>query len=220
MLAEVDLAAGPLERRGQIDAAVRRRGYDPRSRGVRAIIGDVTRFLESRAGRALGAAARAGSLRREVPFLLRVTGGGSSAYVVGAADAVIAGDRGVTVIDFKYALARPESRRRYELQLLAYALAARRAYPGRPISARLQFLRGPCASIDVTPRPEALRRFERDAPRLALQASAGEGHRATPAQLGRDEARCRAEGCGFVGRCFRERDGALARPEPRAASGA
>ncbi len=24
----------------------------------------------------------------------------------------------------------------------------------------------------------------------------------SPAELGRDEARCRAEGCGYVGRCF------------------
>ncbi|HEX7489288.1 MAG TPA: hypothetical protein VF341_10305, partial [Anaeromyxobacteraceae bacterium] len=72
----------------------------------------------------------------------------------------------------------------------------------RRISARLQFLRGGCASIDVTPAAAELRRFAREAPRLAALVHASADLDRTPRELGRDEARCRAEGCGYVSRCF------------------
>ncbi len=54
----------------------------------------------------------------------------------------------------------------------------------------------------------ALEAFARDAPALAFSAHAGEGGELPPAPLGRDEARCRAEGCGWVGRCYDARRGA------------
>jgi len=203
MLSEVDIAASPLERRPQLQAVALRRGYDPASPGVRRILGDVARFLESEAGRRLGRAAQAGQLRREVPFLLRLDGDGDpSCYLVGAIDALLEDRRGIEVIDFKYALARPGAAERYRLQLLAYALAAGRASPERRVTARLQFLRGSCASVDVTPAAADLRRFAREAPRLAALTHAGADLDRTPRELGRDEARCRAEGCGYVGRCF------------------
>ena len=203
MLSEVDLAASPLERRPQLQAVALRRGYDPASPGVRRIQGDVARFLESEPGRRLGRAARAGQLRREVPFLLRLDGDGApSCYLVGAIDAIVEDRRGIEVIDFKYALARPGAAERYRLQLLAYALAAGRAYPERRVIARLQFLRGSCASVDLTPTPAELRRFAREAPRLAVSAHAGADLGRAPHDLGRDEARCSGEGCGYVSRCF------------------
>ena len=203
MLSEIDLAASPLERRPQLQAVALRRGYDPASKGVRRILGDVARFLESESGHRLGRAAQAGQLRREVPFLLRLDGDGvPSCYLVGAIDALLEDRRGVEVIDFKYALARPGAAERYRLQLLVYALAAGRAFPGRRLTARLQFLRGSCASVDVTPAAAELRRFAREAPRLAALAHAGADLRRTPHELGRDEARCGAEGCGYVERCF------------------
>ncbi len=203
MIAEVDLGSPPLERRAQLAAAATRRGYDPQAKGVRRILLDVARFLESDGGRRLSRAARAGGLRREVPFLLRLDGDGAPAcYLVGAVDALVEEKRDVAVIDFKYAMARPGAAERYRLQLLAYALAASRALPGRRVTATLQFLRGGCAAVDLTPRAAELRTFEREAPRLAAAAHAGADLSRTPAQLGRSEARCRAEGCGYLGRCF------------------
>jgi hypothetical protein len=64
--------------------------------------------------------------------------------------------------------------------------------------------------------PVDLDRFAADAPRIAWEAARGQGDVA-PASLGRDEVRCRAEGCGYVGRCFpggdrREAGGAEAPP--------
>ncbi len=207
MLCEVDLGAVPLERRAQLAASAARRGHDPSSRGVRRIIGDVTRFLDSPGGRRLEALWRSGALSREVPFLLRIdaSAGAPACYLTGAIDALAEGPREVTVVDFKYALPRPQAAARYRMQLLAYALAASRAAPGRRVRANLQFLRGGCSSVDLTPEREALKRFEAEAPALALGAFRGDGERLTPAELGRDEVRCCAEGCGYVPRCYRAR---------------
>jgi ATP-dependent exoDNAse (exonuclease V) beta subunit len=208
MLAESDLAAPPLERRAQMAAAASRRGHDPASPGVRRILAEVSRFAESEGGRALARAAREGRLSREVPFLLRLEGDGvPDAYVVGAIDALLAGRRGegVVVVDYKYAAPRPEAAERYRLQLLAYALAARRAHPGAPVRARLQFLRGDFRTADVTPSERELDAFAREGARLAWGAHRGALADAPPAELGRSEERCRAEGCGYAGRCFPRR---------------
>jgi predicted RecB family nuclease len=210
MLSESDLGAPPLERRAQMAAAASRRGHDPASPGVRRILAEMARFAESGAGRALALAGREGRLARELPFLLRLDGEGApGAYLVGAIDALVAGRRGegYTVVDYKYATPRPEAAERYRLQLVAYALAARRAHPGARVRARLQFLRGDLRAVDVTPGERDLRRFAREAPRLAWEAHRGAGGDLSPAEVGRDEARCRAEGCGFVARCY---------PAPRA----
>jgi hypothetical protein len=60
--------------------------------------------------------------------------------------------------------------------------------------------------VDVTPGERELTRFAADAPRLAWEAFRGDGER-PPAELGRDEPRCRAEGCGYVARCYPRRRG-------------
>lgn len=201
MLSEIDLGAPPLERRVQLAAVAARRGYDPRAPGVRRIAADVARFLDGAAARRLLRAAAEGRLRREVPFLLRLGGGEEPAcYVTGAIDALVEEGGAVAVLDFKYALPRPGAAERYRLQLAAYALAAGRAFPGRRVTAALQFLRGSCAAVDVTPSAAALRRLAAEAPRLALALRGGEAP--SPAELGRDAARCAAEGCGYVARCF------------------
>lgn len=217
MLAEVDLSAPPLERRALLAGVAARRGYDPDGPGVRRILREVSRFAESPGGRLLATAGAQGRLRREVPFLLRLDGepGEPACYLNGAIDALVLPSRRggpLLVVDYKYAVARPGSAERYRFQLLAYAVAAARAHAGAPVEARLQFLRGDLRSVDVTPAPEALARFTREAPALAAGAAAGAGDR-SPASLGRDEARCRAEGCGFVVRCYPPpRGGAAAAP--------
>lgn len=219
MLAESDLGAPPLERRAQLVAAAARRGYDAASPAVRRILADVSRFLEGPAGRRLAALARAGALRRELPFLLRLGGadGLPACYLSGAIDALWEERGEVALVDFKYAVGRPEERERYRLQLTAYALAASRAFPGRRVQAALRFLRGGLAEADATPSPDELARFAAEAPRLALGAFRGDGERLAPADLGRSEAGCRAEGCGYRGRCFPGRPAAPARPPAAAA---
>ncbi|HUL60281.1 MAG TPA: 3'-5' exonuclease, partial [Anaeromyxobacteraceae bacterium] len=218
MLAESDLGAPPLARRLLLAAAAARRGYDPEGETVRRIRGEVERFAASEGGRALAAAAAEGRLAREVPFLLRLDGshGAPACYLSGAIDALATPPRGggaVTVIDYKYALPRAGSAERYRFQLLAYALAASRAYPGVRVRARLQFLRGDHRSVDLTPAPEELARFAAEAPRLAWDAHRGAGD-LPPAALGRDEARCRAEGCGYAARCYPRSRGAAAGEPP------
>jgi ATP-dependent helicase/nuclease subunit A len=210
MLAEADLGAPPLERRAQLAGAAARRGYEPSSPGVRRILAEIARFADSAAGRALALAAREGRLSREVPFLLRLDPEPSgtpdrppAAYLVGAIDALVRERhaQGLTVVDYKYAMPRVGAAERYRLQLLAYVLAASRAHPGTRVRARLQFLRGDHRALDVTPSAAELEQFAMVAPRLAAEARRGGGDR-PPAALGRDEARCRAEGCGYVARCF------------------
>ncbi|HYD42995.1 MAG TPA: UvrD-helicase domain-containing protein [Anaeromyxobacter sp.] len=204
MLAEADLSAPPLERRTLLAAVATRRGYDPQSPGVRRILFEVLAFAESAAGKRLVQAARDGRLSREVPFLLRLDGAGATAvYLVGALDALVRGPAKdeLTVIDYKYATPRPESAERYRLQLAAYALAASRAFPRLRVRATLQFLRGDLRTLDLTPTPAELQRFEELAPRLAQELAARRAP--TPEELGRDAARCSAEGCGYVGRCYR-----------------
>jgi ATP-dependent helicase/nuclease subunit A len=56
--------------------------------------------------------------------------------------------------------------------------------------------------VDVTPSPEELERLASTIPALARAAARGDGHDRSPADLGRDLERCRAEGCGYVERCF------------------
>jgi hypothetical protein len=220
MLSEVDLAAPPLAQRAQLGAAASRRGYDEASPAVRRILRDVTRFLDSPAGRRLAGLARRAGLRREVPFLMRLDAAGSSSdaggarcYLSGAIDAIAEEKGSLVVIDFKYALPAPGAAEKYRVQLLAYALAATRALPGKPVRASLQYLRGSCASVDVTPSPAELATFAEEAPRLAAAAALGRGGE-SPQALGRTEARCRAEGCGYVSRCFPSRGPAPADVAP------
>jgi ATP-dependent helicase/nuclease subunit A len=136
---------------------------------------------------------------------MRVDGaaGTPACYLVGALDALVEERRGggLVVVDFKYAVPRAGAAERYRLQLLSYALAARRAFPGARIRTRLQFLRGDHRGVDATPDAEAIAAFAEDAPSLAWGAFRGDGEQA-PEALGRDGARCRMEGCGFVVRCF------------------
>ena len=129
LLAEVDLAAPPLERRALLAAAATRRGEDPGRPGVRRIVDDVDRFLSAPAGERLAAASRAGALRRELPFLLRLDGT-PPCYLDGAIDALVVDDDGVEILDFKYARHHPGAEERYRVQLAAYSLAATRAFPG------------------------------------------------------------------------------------------
>jgi hypothetical protein len=145
-------------------------------------------------------------------------GGPPACYLSGAIDALVASRTGgrLRLLDFKYALPRPEAAERYRLQLAVYALAASRAHGGAPVEARLQFLRGDQSSLDVTPAPAELVALARDAPALVQGVAAGSGVRA-PGARGRDEPRCRAEGCGFVERCFGA--GSAAVPSPPGVGG-
>jgi len=196
LLAEVDLLATPLARRLNLAAAATRRGGDPGRAGTRRILDDVVRFLNSPAGQGLAGWARAGSLRREVPFLLRLPGS-PPCYLDGAIDALAVEAGGVQIIDFKYARYHPGAEERYRVQLAAYALAASRAFGGRPVRASLHFLRGVPWTVDVTPSEEALQRLADEIPPLVLGAARGDGRDIPPDAVGRDEAL--RLGCAAIG---------------------
>jgi ATP-dependent exoDNAse (exonuclease V) beta subunit len=218
LLAEVDLGApaGP-ERRALLEAAAARRGEDPRRPAVREIVDEVEGYLDG-AGWLSGAAAT-GTLRRELPFVIRLEGeraegiapaeagavGAGAVYLDGTIDALVATPDEVRVVDFKFARHHPGAEERYRFQLAAYALAAARAFPGLPVRAELHYLLGGGRVVDVTPAPGEVERLARDLPGLARAAARGEGRDASPGTLGRDVARCAAEGCGFVARCFGDR---------------
>jgi hypothetical protein len=202
LLAEVDLLAPPFSRRVLLAAAATRRGGDPNRPGTRRILDDVLQFLDSPSGQRLAERARAGSLRREVPFLLRLPGS-PPCYVDGVIDALAVDAGGVEVLDFKYAPYHPGAEERYRVQLAAYALAASRAFGGQSVKATLHFLRGVPRTVDVTPSEEVLQRLAAEIPALVMGASGVAGRDLSPAAVGRDEVLCRAEGCGFVTRCFR-----------------
>lgn len=204
MLAQTDLAAPPLEWRVQLAAAAARLGYDPGQALVRRIMADLTRFLATAPGERLAAAARAGILRREVPFLLKLEAQGSGpCYLTGVLDALVDDGHRLDVLDFKYALGRPGTELRYRVQLLAYVLAATRARPGRRVTASIQYLRGGCACFDLTPSASEIREFASSAPRLAAEAASGLARVALPQGLGRSLPGCRAEACGYVPFCYR-----------------
>jgi len=202
LLAEVDLLAPPLAKRALLAAAAARRGHDPGGPGVRKVVRDVERFLDSEAGRRLAAFEKKGVLRREVPFLLRLDATEAPVYLDGAIDALAVDGGEAWVLDFKYAAFRRQALARYRLQLTAYALAAGRAWPGCRLGAEIWFLRGAPARADVTPSLADLERFAREAPALARGAARASGRDLGPADLGRSEARCRAEGCGYTDHCF------------------
>jgi hypothetical protein len=201
LLAEVDLGADPADRRALLQGAVSRRGEDPRRPGVERVVEEVGHFLAGEGGSRLAAAYRAGVLRRELPFVLRLDGE-PACYLDGAIDALVADAAGVEVLDFKYAAFHPGAAGRHRFQLAAYALAAARAFPGRPIRATVHFLRGVPRAVDVTPSGDELARLAAAAPGLAAAALRGEGGDSPPEALGRDASRCAAEGCGYVARCF------------------
>ncbi|HET7754683.1 MAG TPA: PD-(D/E)XK nuclease family protein, partial [Anaeromyxobacteraceae bacterium] len=203
MLAEVDFTAPPLARREQLAATAARRGHDPSSPGVRRIAADVWRFIDSPAGRRLAQLSARGAVRRELPFVLRLDGDGvAPCYLVGAIDALVEERAGLTVVDFKYAMPRADAVARYRHQLLAYAVAAARARPRVEIRARLQFLRGPCTEVDVTPTQGELDAFAREAPFLAARMMTQQ-EAPSVADLARTAERCSADGCGFVSVCHR-----------------
>jgi ATP-dependent exoDNAse (exonuclease V) beta subunit len=212
LLAEVDLGApaGP-GRRGLLEAAAERRGEDPRRAAVREIVDEVERFLASPDGAFLRGAAVDGRLRREIPFVIRANGDldegvapaeAGAVYLDGTIDALVVGPGEVRVLDYKFAHHHTGAEDRFRFQLTAYALAAHRAFPGRPVRALLHYLRGGGRTVDVTPGPEAIDRLAQDLPALARAAARGEGRDLPPTTLGRSESLCRSEGCGFLRRCF------------------
>ncbi len=201
LLAEVDLAASPRERRALLLAASSRRGEDARRPGTRRVVDDVDRWIGGPAGQRRAAALRAGERRRELPFLLRLDGP-PTCYLEGVVDALRVGADAVEVVDFKYASFHEGAAERDRFQLAAYALAASRAFPGRPVLATLHFLRGDGRDVDVTPTPEDLASLAAAIPREAARALSGVGASLRPEDVGRSRNRCAAEGCGWVRRCF------------------
>ncbi len=171
----------------------------------------ITAFLNGQTGRALARAWRAdpGRVLREYPFALRLADNGATLIVHGKIDLLWRDDDGgLHLIDYKTARGQgEEAARKYEFQLLTYALAAGRL-AGTPVRrAGIVFLLGEPAEpawLDVG--PEAVAGLETRAVALArriaeLQQQAADSEGWPRIAL----PDCRRLGCGFVARCYGSR---------------
>ncbi len=198
LLERVDLAAYPRHGAAALDEVLATLPASPEV-DVAEVRARVAAFLDSRFGRKL--CARAGSVRREVPFAYAVESPtGVRLLLKGQMDLVLFDDaEGVTILDYK--LARPPADDRepgaYRVQLLAYAAAARALW-NRPARTGLVYLR------EAVPAP---RFYPADDPTAELQELAAalastrlSEHDDGPAP--RPLATCTALHCGYVGRCY------------------
>ena len=137
-------------------------------------------------------------VRREVPFVLRL-GEEPRLVVTGSIDLLLFRKDELWVIDYKRG--PPKKTASYEAQLRLYALAARELVGGAvPLRAGLWFLRqsqvGP-QSVDLD--AAGLERWRRNLERSAAEVAGRDG-RGTLFP-GIEVKKCRALGCGYVGRC-------------------
>ncbi|MGZ3440626.1 MAG: UvrD-helicase domain-containing protein, partial [Polyangia bacterium] len=141
-------------------------GYEARDPLVAEVRAHVAAFLDTPFARALDGVA----VRRELPFLLSVPYAGGVLYLRGQMDLVVLTADGVTVVDYKHA--RVGDPADYRFQLDAYALAARRLYPGAPsVRTGLAFLKEADPSPQIAPAPPSAP-FETELAELGSSLSA------------------------------------------------
>jgi hypothetical protein len=146
------------------------------------------------------AQAGAQRLRRELPFVLRLSRAeGPELLLRGQIDALLLDQGGATVVDYKLSRTRPVER--YAAQLDAYALAARELTSGTvPVQTGIVFLRSPGAPFAGRPAPDearlaAIRDGLLDAGRDIARGRATGDWPKVP------RSRCEALECGFLSRC-------------------
>ena len=86
---------------------------------------DVAYFLNSPLGKRMGAAAEAGMLYREQPFVIGVPDRGETVLIQGIIDAYFIEDDGITIVDYKTDRVSDEEVliKRYKEQLVYYGRA-------------------------------------------------------------------------------------------------
>jgi len=128
ILEHIDFQLDLGGKRKQIDNLMLKRGFSLTSSEVKGIKEDLLTFLSSDLGIALSRV-REGHIFREVPFMLRLQGDDFPRVIVlqGVIDLLFQDSKGVwTVVDYKYSVGRGMDRERYQIQLMAYALAVAR----------------------------------------------------------------------------------------------
>jgi ATP-dependent helicase/nuclease subunit A len=152
----------------------------------------VRRFFETAFARAMQ------NVRRELPFVLRLTDGEFALHLRGQIDLlVLNADGSATVVDYKTSLRPEDGLDAYRFQLGCYTLAARALLGNVPLRAGIAFLR------ENDPSPQLL------PPGASVDEAwlAGKAHALVTAQIrgdwqGLPEARCRAIHCGYLSRCY------------------
>jgi ATP-dependent exoDNAse (exonuclease V) beta subunit len=184
-------------RRAELERLLVQEGEDPAQHAQ--VLDAACAFLETPLGQRM-AQAGPSRLKRELPFVLRLTREGSPELLVrGQIDALLLDGSAATVVDYKLSKVRPAER--YAAQLDAYALAARELTAGTvPVHTGIVFLRTPGAPFVERPAP--------DGARLAaireglLDAGRDIAHgRATGSWPKVERQRCEALECGFIHRC-------------------
>jgi ATP-dependent helicase/nuclease subunit A len=185
------------DRRAELERLLVQEGEDPAQHSQ--VLDAACAFLDSPLGLRM---ARAGAqrLKRELPFVLRLTRDGAPELLVrGQIDALLLDGEDATVVDYKLSKARPAER--YAAQLDAYALAARELTSGTvPVRTGIVFLRSPGAPFVERPSPDAagfavIRNGLLDAGRdIALGRATGSWPKV-------ERSRCETLECGFIPRC-------------------
>jgi ATP-dependent helicase/nuclease subunit A len=190
-------------RRAELERLLALEGEDPAQHTL--VLDAACAFLESPLGERM---ARAGPsrLKRELPFVLRLTREGAPELLIrGQIDALLLDGSAATVVDYKLSKARPAER--YAAQLDAYALAAHELTAGTvPVHTGIVFLKTPGAPFVERPAPDAARFAAiRDG---LLDAGRDIAHgRATGSWPKVERRRCEALECGFIHRCHPEKSG-------------
>lgn len=191
---------GAADARKELERLLAEEGEDP-SRHAEVLNAAVA-FLDSPLGKRM-AVAKAGRLKRELPFVLRLAREGSPELLMrGQIDALLLDGDAATVVDYKLSKARPVER--YSAQLDAYALAARELTSGAvPVRTGIVFLRSPGAPfVERAPPDERGLNAIRES---LLDAGSDIAHgRATGEWRKIDRAGCERLECGFIGRCHPE----------------
>jgi len=137
-------------------------------------------------------------LGREVPFMLHV---GETLFVRGQIDVIARAKDQLIVRDYKYAKSADVPR--YQVQMECYALAMTTASRGVKVAAEIVALRDNPAVVEVAlPQADAIRgRLGKLGDELAAARRANDFPK-KPAKA----AACRALGCGYIARCWGNRD--------------
>jgi CRISPR/Cas system-associated exonuclease Cas4 (RecB family) len=125
VLKHINLTRDGAHREEEIERLLLRQGVTSDRGEIEKLKGMVLSFLSSDLGNSL-VSSREEYVLREIPFTLRLHDARSSvtAVVQGAIDLLYRDVKGVwTVVDYKYAAGREIDKKRYAMQLMAYALA-------------------------------------------------------------------------------------------------
>jgi hypothetical protein len=207
--ADLRLAYGNARvQREHLEALAWEEGADPSAAHVREVIEWTQHFLCTSFARRL-AAAGPSRIHRELPFVLRLEGGGGcKIHLKGQIDLVFEDDEaGALVIDYKTSARHPEGLAPFAFQLDCYALAAQQfVNQSVPVRTGVVFLqqRSPEPEMRALQSQEELRAFEQ---RLTSEASdlLKAAHRGEWTGLPRE--RCSEIRCGYQYRCHADAPG-------------